>query len=40
MITAELSVYLLGIPNDAYKLPSQILIGCLLLSQEYGMLIG
>ena len=34
MITLELSSRLLGIPNDAYMLLSQILIGCSLLSQE------
>ena len=35
MLTLELSSYVSEIPNDAYTAPSQILIGCLTLSQEY-----
>ena len=40
MLTLELYSCLLDIPNDVYLLLCQILIGCVLLSQEYGKLIG
>ena len=40
MSILELSSYLLEIPNNAYKLLSQFMIGCSLLSQEYYKLIS
>ena len=40
MLTLELSSYVLEIPNDAYTILSQILIGSSTLSQEHCKLIG
>ena len=40
MLTLQLSLYALEIPNDPYPALSQNLIGCSTLSQEYWKLIG